>query len=92
MGAVSADEIDRLVMLGTSTEAIRVTGDAAFERALAIVDRARDTASAGERRLPGKAAGQVRLCAGSTWPEDERVLIEAAAALAGTGEGDDDWT
>ena len=87
VGAVSANEIDRLVILGTSTEAIRVTGDAAFERALAIVDRARDTESAGERRLAGKAAGQVRLCAGSTWPEDERVLIEAASVLAGTGEG-----
>lgn len=87
VGAVSANEIDRLVALGTNSEAIRVTGDAAFERALAIVERARGRASVGARRLPGNTEGRVRLCAGSTWPEDERVLIEAAAALAGTGAG-----
>ena len=87
VGAVSADEVARLAMLGTRTEAIRITGDAAFERALGIVDRARDASPASERRLAGKVAGQIRLCAGSTWPEDERVLIEAAAILVGTGEG-----
>jgi 3-deoxy-D-manno-octulosonic-acid transferase len=87
VGAVSEGEIDRLVMLGTRPESIRVTGDAAFERALGIVDRARASSRAGGRRLAARAADRVRLCAGSTWPEDERVLIEAAATLAGTGEG-----
>jgi 3-deoxy-D-manno-octulosonic-acid transferase len=86
VGAVSTDEVDRLVTLGTGPETIRVTGDAAFERALAIVDLARDSRSPGERRLPAKTAGQVRLCAGSTWPEDERVLIESLATLIGSGE------
>jgi 3-deoxy-D-manno-octulosonic-acid transferase len=81
VGAVSGDEIERLEALGTKRESIRVTGDASFERALERVDRARNLAEPGKRRLPEKAAGQVRLCAGSTWPEDERVLVEAAATL-----------
>jgi len=80
VGAVSSGEIDRLTTLGTRTEAIRVTGDASFERALAIVDRAR-AASTGDLRLAKVGSGLVRLCAGSTWPEDERVLIEALARL-----------
>lgn len=81
VGAVSEDEVERLEMLGTRPESIRVTGDASFERALERADRARNLAATGERRLPQKAAGRVRLCAGSTWPEDERVLVEAAATL-----------
>jgi 3-deoxy-D-manno-octulosonic-acid transferase len=85
VGAVSDEEIERLEMLGTRRQAIRVTGDASFERALARVDRARHAASATGTRLPPAGAGHVRLCAGSTWPEDERVLIEAAAALAAAG-------
>jgi 3-deoxy-D-manno-octulosonic-acid transferase len=87
VGAVSADEIERLRLLGTREEAIRVTGDASFERALDRVDRARENASSVGSRLPAKRPGQVRLCAGSTWPEDERVLLEAAAALNRVGAG-----
>lgn len=82
VGAVAAGEIERLEMLGTRTEAIRVTGDASFERALERVDRAREAESGGAGRLPPRATNRIRLCAGSTWPEDERVLIEAAATLA----------
>ncbi len=81
VGAVSEEEIERLEMLGTRKEAIKVTGDASFERALGRVDRARNAASASGQRLPEKTVGRVRLCAGSTWPEDERVLVEAVAAL-----------
>lgn len=85
VGAVSEEEIQRLELLGTRTETIRVTGDASFERALARVDLAREVSSASGRRLPVATAGRVRLCAGSTWPEDERVLIEAMAALSSSG-------
>lgn len=86
VGAVSEEEIERLETLGTRPDAIRVTGDASFERALERVDRARQAASASGRRLPVGSPGVVRLCGGSTWPEDERVLTEAAAALA-AGDG-----
>lgn len=86
VGAVSADEVDRLAALGTRSEVIRVTGDASFERALAIVAGARGASSADAPRLPGIAEGRVRLCAGSTWPEDERVLIEAMVDLIQVGD------
>ena len=82
VGAVSEEEIERLELLGTRKDAIRVTGDASFERALERVDRARQASSASGRRLPDRTPGRVRLCAGSTWPEDERVLVEAMAVLA----------
>ena len=87
VGAVSDEEIARLQMLGTRREAIHVTGDAAFERALARVDRARRAAATAPRRLPAPVDGRVRLCAGSTWAEDERVLVEALVRLRDAGDG-----
>ena len=91
VGAVSEEEIERLELLGTRKDAIRVTGDASFERALERVDRARQASSASGRRLPDRTPGRVRLCAGSTWPEDERVLVEAMAVLtASRSSGADD--
>ncbi len=86
VGAVSEAEIERLELLGARPACIRVTGDAAFERALDRVEKARaDTATDGPR-LGTPSPGVKRLCAGSTWPEDERVLIEGAAIL-GSREG-----
>ncbi len=89
VGAVSDGAMERLEMLGTRREVIQVTGDAAFERALERVDRAREAVSEGGRRLPARMDGRVRLCAGSTWPEDERVLIDAAAILSRSSNGGD---
>jgi len=90
VGAVSEEEVERLELLGTRKEAIRVTGDASFERALERVDRARQASSGSGRRLPDGTSGQVRLCAGSTWPEDERVLVEAMAVLTASRQTDAD--
>ncbi|MDP2471880.1 MAG: glycosyltransferase N-terminal domain-containing protein [Candidatus Palauibacterales bacterium] len=84
VGAVSEDEIARLELLGTRPEAIQVTGDASFERALDRIERARDRGPSDGPRLPARGPRTVRLCAGSTWPEDERVLIEAVARLQGS--------
>lgn len=81
VGAVAEEERARLEMLGTRREAIVVTGDASFERSLDRVTRARESLLSSGPRLPSSEAGSVRLVAGSTWPEDERVLIETAAAL-----------
>jgi len=89
VGAVSDGETARLEMLGTRREAIQVTGDAAFERALDRVDRAREGASSCGHRLPARGDSGVRLCAGSTWAEDERVLLEAAAVLSRSSDGGD---
>ncbi|MCL7971846.1 MAG: hypothetical protein M8866_07120 [marine benthic group bacterium] len=86
VGAVSEAEVERLELLGTRPGSIRVTGDASFERALDRVEKARAHAATGGPRLGPPAPGVVRLCAGSSWPEDERVLIEGAAIL-GSREG-----
>ena len=89
VGAVADGEMARLEMLGTRREVIQVTGDAAFERALDRVDRAREGTSGCGHRLPARGDNRVRLCAGSTWAEDERVLIEAAAVLSRSSAGSD---
>jgi 3-deoxy-D-manno-octulosonic-acid transferase len=77
VGAVSEADRARLESLGVRPEAIRVTGDASFDQAVARLS------AAGERplRLPGRPPGVVRLIAGSTWPDDEALLVEAVADL-----------
>jgi len=77
IGAVSEGERERLISLGVSPAAIRITGDASFDRAL---DRVR---SAGRQstRLPDRVPGTIRLLAGSTWPADEAFLLEAVTQV-----------
>lgn len=77
VGAVSAADRERLEALGVRAEVIRVTGDASFDQAVARLR------TAGQRalRLPSRPPGVVRLIAGSTWPDDEDLLIEASADL-----------
>ena len=77
VGAVSAADRERLEALGVRSEAIRVTGDASFDQAVARLRAAGDRAL----RLPSRPPGVVRLIAGSTWPDDENLLLEAAADL-----------
>ena len=77
VGAVSAADVSRLEVLWVRADAVRLTGDAAFDQALA---RLRAT----EGRplyLPARPPGVVRLIAGSTWAEDEAFLVEAVADL-----------
>lgn len=93
VGAVTEADAARLRRLGVAPDALRITGDAAFDEALTRA------ASAGEghprliawaaRSAPrdpsgrGGAAGLL-LVAGSTWAEDEALLLEAVAALRAT--------
>ncbi len=85
VGAVSAADAERLVRLGVRPVAVRVTGDAAFEEALARADRGRARIAAGEPRLPPRPRGAVRLVAGSTWPRDEDLLLRSV------GRRREDW-
>ena len=72
-----------------------MTGDAAFDLALERADRARADGSAASFRAAlgaGDGAGDgpaggaaVRLVAGSTWPADERALLDAVAAVRRSG-------
>ncbi len=77
VGAVSEKDRRRLEELGARPEAISVTGDAAFDQALARLDGAKDRSL----RLPARAPGVTRLIGGSTWGEDDAVLVEAVAEL-----------
>lgn len=87
VGAASPEDATRLEALGVRPEALTVTGDAAFDLAIERADRARaDGSAAGFRAALG--AADVRLVAGSTWPADERALLDAvAAARRGGGPG-----
>ncbi len=75
VGAVSPEEQRRLLRLGVPPAAIRITGDASFDQALSRVQSAEHLPA----RLPERAAGWVRLIAGSTWPADEDFLLDAVA-------------
>ena len=73
VGAIDASDAERLVELGTRREIIEVTGDTRYDQVWA-------RASAATRSSPllsPLASQRPTLVAGSTWPADERVLLEA---------------
>jgi len=72
IGAVAEPDAQRLIGLGARPTAITVTGDPRFDSAL---ERAR--AIAPDDPLRRLTAGAPTLVAGSTWPADERVLLDA---------------
>ncbi|MEJ2483371.1 MAG: glycosyltransferase N-terminal domain-containing protein [Gemmatimonadota bacterium] len=78
VGVVATPDAEALALLGVDADRIRITGDAAFDQALARVEEAK---ASGRRSLPSRSPGRVRLVAGSTWPADEGVLIEAAREI-----------
>jgi len=78
VGVVGESDANALETLGVDPARIRITGDAAFDQALATVDAARDSGTA---VLPVRSPGRVRLLGGSTWPPDEDVLLEVAREI-----------
>ena len=77
VGAISREDADRLVALGTPPERIAVTGDTRMDQVwmrCAGVGEAHPV-----RRLHAPGAGPM-FVAGSTWPADEAVLLPAIAA------------
>jgi 3-deoxy-D-manno-octulosonic-acid transferase len=73
VGAIAEDDAQRLLALGVRREAITVTGDTRYDQVWA---RAARVDRAGPRLAP-LIAPRPTLVAGSTWPADERVLLEA---------------
>jgi 3-deoxy-D-manno-octulosonic-acid transferase len=73
VGAIDADDAERLVAVGVRRDAVRVTGDTRYDqvwaRALA--------ADRGAALLAPLASARPTLVAGSTWPADERHLLPA---------------
>lgn len=76
VAAISGDDAERLVRLGADRSRIVVTGDPRVDAVLETVDDARR-----EGRGFIEAMDENTLVAGSTWPDDESVLLEALAAL-----------
>ncbi|MEP7326390.1 MAG: glycosyltransferase N-terminal domain-containing protein [Gemmatimonadota bacterium] len=75
-GAVSADDARRLVRLGVNREVIEVLGDPRFDSV-----RDKVLAASGDEPLRKFGLGAPTMVAGSTWPGDEAVLLEAFARL-----------
>ncbi|MGZ8378234.1 MAG: 3-deoxy-D-manno-octulosonic acid transferase [Gemmatirosa sp.] len=77
VGAISDDDAARLVSLGVRPDRVRVTGDTRYDqvwRRAQAVDREGTLLAPLSRERSG---GRFTLVAGSTWPADERVLLEA---------------
>ncbi|HEX9485097.1 MAG TPA: glycosyltransferase N-terminal domain-containing protein [Gemmatimonadaceae bacterium] len=82
VGAVSAEDADRLVSLGVPASRVTVTGDTRFDQVWARAQRL-------DREGPllaSLASERPTLVAGSTWPADESVLLAAWQRFARPGE------
>jgi 3-deoxy-D-manno-octulosonic-acid transferase len=81
VGAISADDGQRLEQLGVRADALRVTGDTRFD---SVVDRAErlDRTREPLARLAAAPAGTFTIVAGSTWPPDEAIVLGAFFDLA----------
>ena len=76
VAAVSEEDAGRLARLGVSPDRIRVLGDPRYD---SVVERI--TGVSAEEPLLRFGAGAPTLVAGSTWPEDEAVLLGALARV-----------
>ncbi|GLC26008.1 3-deoxy-D-manno-octulosonic acid transferase [Roseisolibacter agri] len=77
VGAISEQDAERLVALGVRPDRVRVTGDTRYDQVWRRAESA-DRASALLAPLAReRSGGRFTLVAGSTWPADERVLLEA---------------
>jgi 3-deoxy-D-manno-octulosonic-acid transferase len=74
--AISSEDGERLALLGVAQDRIRVTGDPRFD---SVMQRVRQVQP--DDPLLRWGEGAPTLVAGSTWPEDEAVILEAFAHL-----------
>jgi 3-deoxy-D-manno-octulosonic-acid transferase len=74
--AISGDDAGRLARLGVAPERISVLGDPRFD---SVADRIAGVAA--DEPLHRFGRGAPTLVAGSTWPRDEAVLLQAFARL-----------
>ena len=74
--AISSDDGERLARLGVPADRIQVLGDPRFDSVLQRVQRVSP-----DDALLRWGDGRPTLVAGSTWPEDEAVVLDAFALL-----------
>lgn len=77
VGAIDAEDAERLLRLGVRPEVVRVTGDTRFDQ---VWERAGRADRAGPLLGP-LTNGRPTLVAGSTWPTDEAQLLPAFQAF-----------
>ena len=73
VGAVSADDADRLIALGVPASRVTITGDTRYDQVWARARRV----DRGSPLLHALADPRPTLVAGSTWPTDDAVLLPA---------------
>lgn len=78
IGAISENDAQRFRSLGVPSDKIDVTGNCRYEQTM---ERAANV-SASDPVLANIPAGRGALVAGSTWPEDEAVILPAFYRLA----------
>jgi 3-deoxy-D-manno-octulosonic-acid transferase len=83
VGAISPEDAKRLIELGCRRDAVHVTGDTRFDQ---VIARAANADRLGALLAPLRS-NRPTLVAGSTWPADERPLLDALgrAAVRQTG-------
>jgi 3-deoxy-D-manno-octulosonic-acid transferase len=77
VGAISDDDAERLVALGVRADRVRVTGDTRYDQVWRRAEQADRGGALLAPLAPDRSGGRFTLVAGSTWPADERVLLEA---------------
>ena len=78
--AVAEEDAERFLRLGVPPGRIEITGDPGIDSAWA---RAREAPPDAPYLLPFRGDPRPTLVAGSTWEPDEKILLSAAATLAG---------
>jgi 3-deoxy-D-manno-octulosonic-acid transferase len=78
VGAISAEDADRLVALGVPSRRVSVTGDTRYDQVWARAQRV----DRGSALLSSLESDRPTLVAGSTWPADEAVLLPVWSRLA----------
>ena len=73
VGAVSAEDADRLIALGVPSSRVTITGDTRYDQVWARARRV----DRGSTILHSLTGPRPTLVAGSTWPSDEAVLLPA---------------
>jgi 3-deoxy-D-manno-octulosonic-acid transferase len=77
VGAIHADDAERLVELGVRAEAVSITGDVRYDQ---VWQRAAAVDRSGALLAPLRS-DRFTMVAGSTWPADEQPVLEGWLAL-----------
>jgi 3-deoxy-D-manno-octulosonic-acid transferase len=78
-GVIAEADASRLIGLGARPERVRITGDPRYDSVLDVIGGV-----AADDPLLALSNGEPALVAGSTWPADEKILLESFAIVRQT--------